>query len=89
MNTSEYRPSETLEPVVPKVGDTAGVYVPVYLDGVIEAVHEDDSATVRIESLTLRVLPDNDESERHETTWRHDPLDPVPRRVTSVAPALY
>jgi hypothetical protein len=77
MSTSENPTSENLEPTFAKVGDTAGVYVPVYLDGIIEAVHDDGSATVRVEGFTLQVLPDDDESERHETAWRYDPFDPA------------
>lgn len=77
MNTSETTPQEKRGPVAPKIGDIAGVYVPVYLDGVIDSVHDDGSATARVEGFTLRVLPDDDESERHETTWRYDPMDPA------------
>jgi hypothetical protein len=77
MRSSKNPTPENLKPPVAKVGDTAGVYVPVYLDGIIEAIHDDGSATVRIEGFTLQVLPDCDDSERHETTWRYDPMDPA------------
>jgi hypothetical protein len=75
MHTSKKFTSEDFKPTVAKVGDAAGVYVPFYLDGIIEIIHGDGSATVRVEEFSLRVLPDDDESERHETSWRHDPIE--------------
>jgi hypothetical protein len=71
------RLTEVKDQPEPKVGDSAGVYVPVYLDSVIKAIHNDGSATVRVEAFTLQVLPDYSDSDRHETTWWYKPADPV------------
>jgi hypothetical protein len=65
----------------PNVGDIAGVYAPIYLDGVIEAVHDDGTATLRVREFRVRCLPDDSDCERYETTWAYDWMDPRWSRV--------